>query len=262
MSNKKSQFPERYFGSIPNEVRKISVSEYDRRLPKYRKKHLLQFILTIPENGRLLDLGCGKGKSLMLVQAFRPDITIDACDLTDTSAFLPKNVNFVKCEVDEAINNFPSESFDAIINEHVIEHLVYPTTMIESCFKLLKGGGRVFIETPNWTRLILPFSPLYFWNDYTHIHPFCVGALRRMFTDYGFEEEYVSSVSSIDFGKRFLKLRIEEGQIKTGLVAETKVFKPKESKIRKIFNAMLDLTIHPIARDILIGVAKKPDDVK
>ncbi|MCA9373366.1 methyltransferase domain-containing protein, partial [Candidatus Woesebacteria bacterium] len=153
------------------------------------------------------------------------------------------------------------DSFDAIISEHVIEHIVYPNKLFENSFKVLKKGGQLFIETPNWTRLFLPFSPLYFWNDYTHIHPYSPMALRRAFMDYGYEELYVKSVSSIEFGRRFLHTRIVDGAIKTGLPEITKIYKPKDSLLRKIFNAFLDLFVHPFSRDILIGVAKKPEHV-
>ncbi len=256
--HKKNEFPERYFGIASDRPTLYSADEYILRLPKYRIKYLLGFIKSVPKGGRLLDVGCGKGKSIRLVRAFRPDIKIDACDLTDTKSFLPEGVNFVKCEANDITNHFLNNTYDAILNEHVIEHLVYPTEMIAGFFTLLKSEGRVFIETPNWTRLTVPFSPLYFWNDYTHIHPFCMTAFRRMFIEYGFQEEYVKSVSSIDFGRRFLKLRLENGALKTGLKQETGVFKPNETKTRKVFNAILDLTLHPIMRDILIGVAKKP----
>ncbi len=258
MTTTNSEFPERYFGAATKDLEKRDTAYYLGRLPKYRVKYLVGFIKSIPQNGRVLDLGCGKGKTIRLIQAFRPDIQIDACDITDMRPFLPEGINFVKCEAGEAAQFFPAGTYDAIFNEHVIEHIVYPNLMIDACFGLLKSGGRVFIETPNWTRLFVPFSPVYFWNDYTHIHPYCITAFRRMFMEYGFEEEYVISVSSMDWGRRFSKLRIEDGVVKTGYKAAAPVFKAKESTLRKVFNALLDLTLHPIMRDILIGVAKKP----
>ena len=258
MNTTNSEFPDKYFGSAAADTSAQSADYYKARLPRYRMRYLIGFINSIPQNGRVLDLGCGKGKTIRLIQAFRPDIHIDACDLTDMRPFLPPGINFVKCEAGAAAEFFPANTYDAIFNEHVIEHIVYPNTMIDSCFTLLKSGGRVFIETPNWTRLFVPFSPLYFWNDYTHIHPYCITAFQRMFIEYGFAPEYVISVSSMDFGRRFLKVRLENGAIKTGFKADTPVFKAAETKIRKIWNAFLDLTLHPVMRDILIGVAKKP----
>lgn len=258
MTTVNNEFPDKYFGSAQGDNEAKEASYYLGRLPKYRVKHLVGFIKSIPEGGRVLDLGCGKGKTIRLIQAFRPDISIDACDLTDMRPFLPTGINFVKCEAAAATDYFPAGAYDAIFNEHVIEHLVYPNGMVEACFTLLKSGGRVFIETPNWTRLYVPFSPMYFWNDYTHIHPYCITAFRRMFMEYGFVEEKVISVSSMDWARRFTKIRIEDGAIKTGFSAAVPVFKAKESAVRKMFNAILDLTLHPIMRDILIGVARKP----
>lgn len=258
MTNTNIEFPEKYFGAVSPEATAQTAAYYLARLPKYRVRYLVGFITSIPQNGRVLDLGCGKGKTIRLIQAFRPDVQIDACDLTDMQPFLPPGIHFVKCEAGAAADYFPAGTYDAIFNEHVIEHIVYPNSMIAACMTLLKSGGRVFIETPNWTRLFVPFSPHYFWNDYTHIHPYCTVAFRRMFMEYGLSEEYVSTVSSMDWGRRFLKTRLEDGVVKTGFKSETLVFKAHESKGRKIWNAFLDLTLHPIMRDILIGVARKP----
>jgi len=257
MNNSNTAFSDRYFGK-PDKSPAKSKSDYLAIMPRYRQRHLVKFIEAIPQGGTLLDLGCGKGKTVRLVQAFRPDVTIIATDITNMEPFLPEGVTFVLASADDLVEKVPLASCDAIVSEHVIEHIVYPNQYFESCYQLLKPGGRVFIETPNWTRLFLPFSPLYFWNDYTHIHPYSITAFRRAFMEYGFKEVYVQSISSIDFGRRFMKLRIEGGEVKTGQKPEFVVYKPHESKLRKLFNAILDLTIHPIARDILIGVAERP----
>jgi ubiquinone/menaquinone biosynthesis C-methylase UbiE len=257
MDNSNAAFNSRYFGE-PSKNSDSFGADTVKRLAQYKKKYLVTFINGIPKGGTLLDLGCGKGKTVRLVQFLRPDIQIIATDITDMREFLPEGTVFHKVSADELSLVCGDASVDAVISEHVIEHIVYPNTMFEGIFKVLKQSGRVFIETPNWTRLFLPFSPLYFWNDYTHIHPYSVMALRRAFIEYALKEECVKSVSSIEWGKRFMQTRVEDGKIKTGVKPAGKVFKPKDSLGRKIFNAFLDLTIHPLARDILIGIARKP----
>jgi SAM-dependent methyltransferase len=42
-----------------------------------------------------------------------------------------------------------SESFDVITLSHVIEHFHDPLTSLRACWRLLKPGGHVWIETPN-----------------------------------------------------------------------------------------------------------------
>jgi len=256
-NNTNSEFNSRYFGA-PSKTGIYTQGEYLQILARYKKRHLLPFIKGIPPNGRILDLGCGKGKTVRLIRVFRPDVTIVAADITDVRAFLPEDVSFIISSADEIGRTVDLNSFDAVVSLHVIEHMVYPNAMFQSIYDILKPGGSVFIETPNWTRLMVPFSPLYFWNDYTHIHPYSRTAIRRAFVEYNFEEVYVTSVSSTGFGTRFLNTRIEEGVIKTGQLARAVVYTPKDSVLRKISNAILDLTIHPVMRDILIGVAKKP----
>ena len=49
------------------------------------------------------------------------------------------------------IEVFSGESslFDAITLSHVIEHVYDPNALLESCFKLLRPNGYIWIDTPN-----------------------------------------------------------------------------------------------------------------
>lgn len=256
MSNSNTTFEKQYYGELH-----ISSGPYTpehlSRLPKYRAHYLIPFIKGIKKDGTLLDVGCGKGKTIRLVQLLRPDIHIIATDITDVRQLLPDGVTFYQTDADNLLDVVAVDSVDAVISEHVIEHILYPNTFFAHIREVMKVGASFYLETPNWTRMYMPFSPLYFWNDYTHVHPYARIAIRRAFLEYGLTEKYVRSVSSITFGRRFLKMRVEQGSIKTGFHSETKYLVPKESTSRKIWNAILDLTIHPWCRDILIGVAQK-----
>lgn len=257
MSNTNAAFNEKYFG-VGGQGPQLSKDDYLKKLPHYKIKHIVQFISSLPQGAVLLDMGCGSGKAIRLINSLRPDVKIIATDITNMATFLPEGTEFYQVSADDLDTVIAENSLDAVISEHVIEHMVYPNKMFENTFKLLKPGGKVYIETPNWTRLFMPFSPLYFWNDYTHIHPYSRTAFRRAFIEYGFNEQYVQSVSSIDFGRRFLKTRIEDGKIVTGQPSTSKIYKAPDSLSQKLFNALLDLFIHPFARDILIAVAMKP----
>ena len=106
---------------------------------------------TLPEGGRLLDVGFGDGSFLANVQA----IGWDAVGL-DFDADVVKNARQRGLKVHEgSVEEFTGEddSFDVITMCHVIEHLYDPVASLKACHRLLKPGGLIWIETPNISSL-------------------------------------------------------------------------------------------------------------
>lgn len=260
MGMKSHDFPEGYFGEKQGEFSEERLKLSIRNLQNYKRKHILSFIKSLPQDAMVLDSGCGKGKTIGLIKFLRPDITIKGHDVTDMSAFLPKDVDFKKCTTEELDTFYETGVFDAIICQHVFEHLVYPTIAMENFIKLLKPGGRVLIETPNWTRLFIPFSRLYFWNDYTHIHPFSKRAFERIFSEYGMQIEKIVTASSVDYRtlvRTAMGFSLPKEPINKSAEKKFKTKIPK-SKFRKLFDWAVEFFINPFTKDILIGVASKP----
>lgn len=161
---------------------------------------LNNLLATLPEGARVLDAGCGPGKMLHHIVRIRPDLHLCAVDMRDTSAQLPPEVDFKTGSVEELAELYREDEFDAIISQHVIEHLVFPMPFMAGCKRVLKPGGLLYVETPNWVRTLLPFYPrLWFWTDYTHVRPFSKATFRRLFPDYGFEIIAMKLFSSSSF---------------------------------------------------------------
>jgi len=61
----------------------------------------------------------------------------------------------------------------------VIEHLRYPLKIGREINRVLKPGGVIYLETPNWTSVLVPsfgfrrdqHSPFNFYDDHTHVKP-------------------------------------------------------------------------------------------
>ncbi len=196
-------YPEKYFDvTVSNGRRTFTREETLQRLSPY-KRHLAAFIDNLPKNARVLDIGCGSGRAVRIIQSLRPDISVEACDINDVREFLPSGVPFIICSGDEVSGKYPAAHFDGILCQHVIEHLAVPMGLAEGMHAILKSGGRVFIETPNWTRLFIPFSHNFFWNDYTHIRPFAKFTLIKLLSDYSFEvDRAITCSSSTWFNRR------------------------------------------------------------
>jgi 2-polyprenyl-3-methyl-5-hydroxy-6-metoxy-1,4-benzoquinol methylase len=97
--------------------------------------------------GRLLDVGCGDGSFLRTARSCGWEVVgVDA----DVKA-VANCVNQGFEVLEGGIERFEGQErlFDVITLSHVIEHLHDPVGALAACRRLLKTGGRLWIETPN-----------------------------------------------------------------------------------------------------------------
>lgn len=118
-----------------------------RKLLSERKKYRYMFLKEVP-TGKLLDVGCGGGRFLRRMQ--KSGWTVEGVDFDDKAAERVKNKYGIKTYVGDLRNlDIPSESYDAIVMSHAIEHVFDPVSLLVECNKLLKKEGRLVIITPN-----------------------------------------------------------------------------------------------------------------
>ena len=234
-----TEFPQKYFHSS-SDTGKITPTPL-----AFFRQPLLSFILNLPAQARILDAGCGGGKVSQLVKTHRPDVKIYANDISEVGQYLPVGVEFKKVSVESLDQAYPPDFFDAIICLHVIEHLLYPMRMILAIRSVLKPGGQLFIETPNWTRLFIPFSPgQFFWNDYTHIRPFSTFSLRKLLEEHEFSAVMTRALISTTLAVNFS-------------VKPTKSYAPPRQGLLVFMGKIIRRLILRFVPDILIATATK-----
>ncbi|MEN9880935.1 MAG: hypothetical protein RLZZ308_118 [Candidatus Parcubacteria bacterium] len=106
-----------------------------------------RFYIPYITNGSILDIGCGNGASLLLMQkygweGFGIDFDEEAIKIA-SSIGINSSVGGLN---DHAFEN---ESYDAILLNHVIEHIPNPKELFTECFRILKPGGTLVAITPN-----------------------------------------------------------------------------------------------------------------
>lgn len=215
-----------------------------RTMTPFRKKVLLPYVQSLPQGAKLLDVGCGAGKTLRIIHAFRPDIEITGLDVSNVEELLPEYVKFVKATVEEGEDVLEAGYFDAVICEHLIEHLNDPTSFMRLAHHALTPGGTLFIETPNWTRLFMVWSPRFFYSDYTHVRPFSPFTLYRLVTESDFSPILIRSFRTVPF---FIRHRpVIKKNIRT-----TEPFK------RGAFSKIASRVIDPFIPDVSVCIAAK-----
>jgi len=243
-----SEFPTKYFGTN-TDFKTEDPKKIRNRQSKFRS-NLVNFIDSLPQNASVLDAGCGNGKVTRMVLSLRPDISISAMDISDVSEYIPKSVDFKVGSVEDLSSLYISEQFDAVISLHVIEHLLFPMRMINSIKFVLKKGGRVFLETPNWVRVYMPFSPNYFWNDYTHVRPFSKYSMNKLLAEYDFKNIKLLTTNTMSL--------VNKGVTESCCCVNKKQSEVnKNRKITTLVGKIILRIIHPLFKDILIVEAEK-----
>lgn len=104
----------------------------------------------LPESvsgGRLLDVGCGNGGFLFFAKSI--GWTVKGLDLDPLAveAATSLGLNVIQGTLDDILDD--AVLYDWITVSHVIEHVYDPRDLVEKCFRLLKPGGYLWIDTPN-----------------------------------------------------------------------------------------------------------------
>jgi len=91
----------------------------------------------------------------------------------------PEFVHYFCIDLNNDKLPFPDEHFDGVIMTHVLEHLDNPMACGTEIARVLRRGGTMYVETPNWTSLFVPScgfkrsqqGPFNFYDDPTHVKP-------------------------------------------------------------------------------------------
>lgn len=138
-------------------------------------------------NGRVVDLGCGRGEWLEVLKENniqglgidRNRLMADRCrDL---------GLNVVEADVLAYLKGLDAGSLSAVTGLHIIEHLPHATllALLDAVFRVLKPGGTVIFETPNPENILV--GAHLFYTDPTHRTPLVPSTLEFLMAARGFD---------------------------------------------------------------------------
>ena len=134
-------------------------------------------MLTLYPHAIALDLGCGRGEWLELLQekGFQTlGVDLDEGMLDDCRAL---NLNVRTQDAISALQGMENESASLVSAFHLIEHIPFETLrlLISEAYRVLKPGGLLIMETPNPENILVGSSNFYL--DPTHTRPIPPGLL-------------------------------------------------------------------------------------
>jgi 2-polyprenyl-3-methyl-5-hydroxy-6-metoxy-1,4-benzoquinol methylase len=132
--------------------------------------------------GPQIDVGCSIGNFVNLDPA-----RIEGVDV-DRDALEICRQRGLRCSyLDATREEFPArDHYEVAYFRHVIEHLEDPLPVLIKLKGILKPGGLLVVETPDYPQASRR-KVKNFWDDYTHKRPFTFNSLTRVATDAGFE---------------------------------------------------------------------------
>lgn len=136
------------YGSTQHPAWPIGASAL-QALPALRRRYDREYrnLPACPEQGTLLDIGCGNGTFLELARGCGWRVVGLEPDALAVQQAKARGLDVLHGSLDQLDGQH--EVFDQITLSHVIEHLHDPAKVLMRCLELLKPGGRLWIETPN-----------------------------------------------------------------------------------------------------------------
>lgn len=117
-------------------------------LLKQSRKKLYKMYLADTPPGKMLEVGCGNGERLAMFRDMGWSVHGQEVDPTCVKNALKRFG--IEIRLGELENlGYDDNFFDAIVLNHVIEHVHKPLLLMAKCYRLLKPGGVLTVVTPN-----------------------------------------------------------------------------------------------------------------
>ncbi|MFH0976428.1 MAG: class I SAM-dependent methyltransferase [Spirochaetota bacterium] len=151
----------------------------------------------IKQRGRLLDIGCGNGKLLLLAE--NDGWNVKGIELSESLAGTITARYGIEVKVSDFLEYMPEQNqlFDIIVLRHVLEHLPDPVAAMKKIHSLLKPDGVSFLEFPDIEgceqkikRLLKKarFHKTIYYSEYKpgHCNEFCRKSFEFLLMQTGF----------------------------------------------------------------------------
>ena len=130
-------------------------------------KRLLSCCEGLPENARILDVGCGDGFHLNLLRQYgKKSWALEGIDIDKRAVEMAKKSGLIVHQGSVESIDLPHNTYDLIFMIQTIEHVEKPNEVLLGIRKLLKAGGKLIIVTDNTDSLDFRFFKKSYWGGY------------------------------------------------------------------------------------------------
>ncbi len=138
---------------VPSDhARQVEIEHYLKRVLKLQE---------IDRPYRVLDLGCGTGKSMKYFRSLNANIDWYGIDIESSPEVLSRTEHNERLITFDGINiPFADGHFDLVYSNQVLEHVRHPRALLEEVSRILKPGGAFVGSTSH----LEPFHSYSVWN--------------------------------------------------------------------------------------------------
>jgi len=139
--------------------------------------------------GSALDIGCSSGDYLAYLRTL--GWKVYGIELDEEAARYAQEhfgIDVRAGAAEHILNEFPDMSFDVVTMWHVLEHLFDPSSVLAEVHRVLRPGGILMLEMPNFDSLWASILGEYWFplEIPRHLYHFSPPTLRAMLTKTGF----------------------------------------------------------------------------
>jgi SAM-dependent methyltransferase len=149
---------------------------------------LTELEAALPGRGRLLDFGCGPG--YFVERAARRGWRAEGVEVGEWAQRAASERGVTTVHVGRlAAQRFPDGCFDVVTANQVLEHLPAPREELAEIRRVLRPGGLLYVEVPNYRRISILVGRDRFELNYpmAHVNYFTPATLRRLAEACGFD---------------------------------------------------------------------------
>ncbi|MBI2890656.1 MAG: class I SAM-dependent methyltransferase [Nitrospirae bacterium] len=195
--------------------------------------------------GSVVEVGCGAGETLDTYKALGwKTVGVEVSAAARREAHRRGHTTHSIFEA----RNLPREGFDLVRMRHVLEHMADPLSALRTAWTVLRTGGTVAIDVPNFGGLLYRLFGAHFWqiDAPRHLYGFTPSTLARAMELAGFEGARVRTYSSGSGIGRCVALRLKDRK-----VPGFRSYRLASAGLAgRGFDAVLDGLLSPLARAV------------
>jgi SAM-dependent methyltransferase len=246
----------------------VDIYERIALAPSVRAEYLRRLAMLerlLPGRGRLLDFACGAGAFFELAQQHRWDA--HGTELGRWAAEAAKRRGVQNLHVGRLADiAFPDGYFDVVYAAQVFEHLPNPGAELAEIRRVLRPGGLLYIDVPNYQTLsiVLGRDDFMLNEPPQHINYFVPASLGRLVRSASFVDVRISTDGGLKWENLFGRSINSEIKDAYEIERPTPAQPPADGSAAAVKQLLLKVLVKPVLYDRLkvgmklVAIARRP----